>query len=79
MTEHEQLNLGLDVLFSLPPSARTAMLREAGFAQTTEETATDPDAHLCGQSPIGKTVYDTIDARTLATIGDQIADILETF
>lgn len=81
MTEHEQqLNLGLDVPVSLPPDARTAFLREAGFVPPeTQGKPTDPDAHLSGHPPIGEAVYDAVDARTLRRIGDQIADVLETF
>lgn len=71
--EPRQLNLGLDL--ALPPTARTALLREAGFTPETQ----DPDAHLNNQPPIGGAIFDAIDARTLTSIGNQIADVLEGF
>ena len=74
MTEqNHQLNLGLEASFSLPSTARTGILREAGFALET----TDPDVHLYRQPPPGQLVFDASDAKTLEVIGTQIADLLE--
>jgi hypothetical protein len=73
--EPRQLNLGLDVPVSLPPETRTALLREAGFTPK----ATNPDAYLNSQPPIGQVVFDAANHRTLSSIGNQIADVLDGF